>query len=125
MGSRDAFLKFYHFGKGHDSPNSGHPISAMALSIGVKLGGNTYYFGELKEKPHFGLGKLKIDDMGDSKSLELHHRFGYSHHLVLPSIRVFLFFGLISFLTGLKGIPFGSLTRCEGGKEFHFEGGNY
>ncbi len=57
------FPKFTHFGKGHDSPNSGHPISAMALSIGVKLGGNTYYFGELKEKPHFGLGKLKIDDM--------------------------------------------------------------
>ncbi|NPA61460.1 MAG: cobalamin biosynthesis protein CobD [Epsilonproteobacteria bacterium] len=74
MGSRDAFFKFYHFGKGHDSPNSGHPISAMALSIGVKLGGNTYYFGELKEKPHFGLGKLKIDDMDILRALSFTHR---------------------------------------------------
>ncbi len=44
MGSGEAFLKFYRFGREHDSPNGGLPISAMAISIGVKLGGDTHYF---------------------------------------------------------------------------------
>jgi adenosylcobinamide-phosphate synthase len=60
MGSGEAFLKFYRFGREHDSPNGGLPISAMAISIGVKLGGDTHYFGKLKKKPYFGDGRLEI-----------------------------------------------------------------
>jgi len=60
MGKREALLGFYRFGKKHDSPNAGLPISAMGLSIGVKLGGDTYYFGKLKKKPYFGDGELEI-----------------------------------------------------------------
>lgn len=51
---------FYEDGKKHDSPNAGHPITAMALALDVKLGGDTYYFGELKEKAHFGVGRETI-----------------------------------------------------------------
>ena len=51
---------FYKFGKAHESPNAGHPISAMALILDVKLGGDTYYFGALKQKPYFGNGREKI-----------------------------------------------------------------
>jgi adenosylcobinamide-phosphate synthase len=51
---------FYEDGKKHESPNAGHPITAMALSIGVKLGGDTSYFGKIKHKPYFGNGKIKI-----------------------------------------------------------------
>lgn len=45
---------FYTQGKHHDSPNSGHPITAMALNLNVQLGGDTYYFGQLKTKKTFG-----------------------------------------------------------------------
>ncbi len=43
MWSRKALFHFYRYGKKHESPNAGLPISAMALAIGVKLGGDTSY----------------------------------------------------------------------------------
>ena len=45
---------FYKQGKRHDSPNAGHPITAMALNIECQLGGDTVYFGKLKRKAFFG-----------------------------------------------------------------------
>ena len=47
---------FYGDGRGHESPNAGHPITAMALSLDVTLGGDTSYFGKIKHKPNFGHG---------------------------------------------------------------------
>ena len=60
MGSKKSLLNFYAYGKKHDSPNAGHPISAMGLAIGVQLGGNTVYFGKLKKKAAFGEGRKEI-----------------------------------------------------------------
>ncbi|NPA72999.1 MAG: cobalamin biosynthesis protein CobD [Gammaproteobacteria bacterium] len=48
------FWDFHPQGRLHDSPNAGHPITAMALNINVQLGGDTVYFGVLKSKPYFG-----------------------------------------------------------------------
>lgn len=45
---------FYQPGTLHDSPNAGHPITAMALNLNCQLGGDTVYFGELKKKAWFG-----------------------------------------------------------------------
>ena len=53
-------LGFYEDGKKHESPNAGHPITAMALVLGVKLGGDTYYFSKLKRKANFGEGRKEI-----------------------------------------------------------------
>jgi len=61
---------FYEDGKKHDSPNAGHPITAMALTIDVRLGGDTYYFGELKKKPYFGKGKSEITKEDLQKALK-------------------------------------------------------
>ncbi len=58
--SKNGFKKFYSHGKKHESINAGYPIAAMALAIGVKLGGSTSYFGKIKEKPYFGEGRKKI-----------------------------------------------------------------
>jgi len=58
--NKNTLFSFYKFGKKHDSPNAGHPISAMALAIGVKLGGDTSYFGKIKKKAHFGEGRESI-----------------------------------------------------------------
>lgn len=70
--SKKAFSEFYKYGKQHSSPNAGHPISAMALAINVKLGGPTSYFGEIKEKPFFGMGNeiIKKEDVQKALSLK-------------------------------------------------------
>ncbi len=71
---KNALLKFYDFGKKHDSPNAGHPISAMALCIGVKLGGDTSYFGKIKKKAYFGEGRVEIKTEDILKALSFQWR---------------------------------------------------
>ena len=75
MLSKKSLLYFYCYGKKHDSPNAGHPISAMALAIGVKLGGDTVYFGKLKKKAFFGDGREKIISNDIHSTLKLRNRF--------------------------------------------------
>jgi len=69
--SQKDILKFYKDGKKHDSPNAGHPITAMALSLGVKLGGDTSYFGKMKSKPFFGEGREEIRADDVEKALKI------------------------------------------------------
>lgn len=40
--------------KKHKSPNSGYPEAAVAGLLGIQLGGNSYYHGELVKKPTIG-----------------------------------------------------------------------
>ena len=65
--------KFYKYGKRHESPNAGHPISAIALALGIKLGGDTSYFGKVKSKPYFGEGRENItkEDIQNALALQL------------------------------------------------------
>jgi len=74
MGSRKALFNFYRYGKKHESPNAGHPISAMALAIGVQLGGDTSYFGKIKKKAPFGEGKREIEKSDIKKALSFRGR---------------------------------------------------
>ncbi len=67
---RDVF-SFYRYGKLHVSPNAGHPISAMALALGVKLGGDTSYFGKIEKKPYFGDGKDEISSKDVKNAVEI------------------------------------------------------
>ena len=64
--------RFWRYAPYHDSPNAGYPISAMALALGVKLGGDTAYFGSIKSKPFFGDGRDKItkEDIRQALSLQ-------------------------------------------------------
>lgn len=68
--SKKALKEFNKYGKKHDSPNAGLPISAMALSLNIKLGGPTSYFGEIKNKPYFGSGQKIITKNHISKALK-------------------------------------------------------
>jgi len=67
---KDIFA-FYEDGKKHESPNAGHPITAMALALHVKLGGDTSYFGKLKHKAHFGKGTEEITKEDVKNALNL------------------------------------------------------
>ena len=86
MGSKKALLHFYRNGKEHESPNAGHPISAMAIAIGVKLGGDTSYFGKMKTKPYLGEGRkiITIDDITNALTFQL--RFDILFILLLGMI---------------------------------------
>lgn len=61
----------WHYGALHESPNAGYPIAAMALSLGLSLGGPTSYFGKIKEKPYFGEGKREISNEDIRRALAL------------------------------------------------------
>jgi len=67
--------KCIRFAKGHESPNAGYPISAMALCLDISLGGDTSYFGKIKKKPFFGEGKKEITKNDVKKALEFRYRF--------------------------------------------------
>ena len=67
---KDIFA-FYKDGKKHSSPNAGHPITAMALACGVKLGGETSYFGKKIQKPYFGHKKETIESDDLKKALSV------------------------------------------------------
>jgi len=67
-------LMYHRFAPYHDSPNAGYPISAMALALGVKLGGDTAYFGKIKRKPFFGEGREIIQSKDIQKALSLQPR---------------------------------------------------
>lgn len=85
--SKKALLNFYCFGRKHESPNAGHPISAMALCLDVKLGGPTSYFGKIKDKPYFALGKKEIQKEDVKKAINLKYRLDI---LILVIIIVYL-----------------------------------
>ena len=51
----------------HASPNSGHPESACAGALGIALGGNARYFGEIHEKAVLG-DALRPATAGDIQS---------------------------------------------------------
>ena len=40
--------------RAHASPNSGYPEAAMAGILGLRLGGDNYYHGQLVKKPYIG-----------------------------------------------------------------------
>ena len=70
LGKKNPFA-FYKDGKKHDSPNAGHPITAMALVLGLKLGGDTSYFGKIKHKATFGEGREIITKEDVKNALNL------------------------------------------------------
>jgi adenosylcobinamide-phosphate synthase len=72
--SLKALFEFKKYGKKHESPNAGLPISAIALCLNVKLGGPTSYFGKIKNKPYFGDGVENIENNDVLKALSLRNR---------------------------------------------------
>ena len=71
LGREKNIFAFYKDGKKHDSPNAGHPITAMALVLGLKLGGDTSYFGKVKKKASFGVGRESITAQDVKNALNL------------------------------------------------------
>jgi len=60
LGKNFSYKKLIKQAKGHQSPNAGYPITAIALIQNLTLGGDTPYHGKLVKKPYFGDGKKEI-----------------------------------------------------------------
>ncbi len=69
VGSKNNIFGFYKYGVKHESPNAGHPIAAMAIVLGIKLGGDTSYFGKVKQKPFFGDSREDINQNDVQKAI--------------------------------------------------------
>jgi adenosylcobinamide-phosphate synthase len=63
---RDSWEIMRRDGRNHSSPNSGISEAAAAGSLGIQLGGENRYFGEIVKKPTIGDVAKKIDK-GDVK----------------------------------------------------------
>jgi len=85
---KDIF-SFYSMGKKHESPNAGHPITAMGIALGVKLGGDTSYFGKIKKKPFFGVGNEIIKKEDVQRALSMRNKID-AFVIVCLSLGLFL-----------------------------------
>lgn len=52
--SARAVKHIFRFSHSHSSPNSGYPESALSGVLDCRLGGPSYYFGRVVEKPYIG-----------------------------------------------------------------------
>jgi len=57
----------------HASPNAGHPESAVAGALGLRLGGPISYAGETMDKPWLGEGTEQVGVLHILRSLRLVH----------------------------------------------------
>jgi len=85
-------FSFYKMGSKHESPNAGHPITAMALALHVKLGGDTFYDGKLKEKAYFGVGNSIISAENLKEALSYRDKIDMSIFLILSIIFIIGYF---------------------------------
>jgi len=82
--------KIFSYGKLHESPNAGYPISAMGFCIDVQLGGDTSYFGKIKHKAKFSEGKKEISKDDILNSLKLRTRFDIFIVFILILLQIIL-----------------------------------
>jgi adenosylcobinamide-phosphate synthase len=54
-----------------ESPNAGFPIAALAGALGVALGGDASYHGQIKHKPTLGLPVNPVDKSTLTKALQM------------------------------------------------------
>ncbi len=87
--NKKSFSNIFKYGKLHDSPNAGYPISAIAGICNVSLGGDTSYFGKIKKKPYFGDGDKNITTNHIRKALSFQLRFDIFLLIFITTIILF------------------------------------
>jgi adenosylcobinamide-phosphate synthase len=90
FGKLSLLQKIFYYGKLHESPNAGYPISAIGFCTGVKLGGDTSYFGKIKHKAYFSEGKNNIIKEDILNSLNLRMRFDIVIVFILVLLEIIL-----------------------------------
>lgn len=60
--------------KNHKSPNSAYPEGAVAGLLNIQLGGSSYYFGKLVEKPNIGDENRHIEREDIKRTIDIMYR---------------------------------------------------
>ena len=60
--------------RNHKSPNCAYPEGAAAGVLGIQLGGDNVYFGEVMKKPKIGDKKRDLDIMDIKRTIEIMYR---------------------------------------------------
>lgn len=68
---RRAWQCLWRDGNKLESPNAGFPIAAMAGALGVALGGDASYHGQIKHKPALGLPVSPVDQSTLTQALQM------------------------------------------------------
>jgi len=68
---RRAWHCLFRDGNKLESPNAGFPIAAMAGALGVALGGDASYHGQIKHKPTLGLPINPVDKPALTRALKM------------------------------------------------------
>jgi len=60
--------------KNHKSPNCAYPEGAAAGLLGIQLGGNNFYFGEIMKKPKIGDNTKELEKEDIKRAIEIMYR---------------------------------------------------
>jgi adenosylcobinamide-phosphate synthase len=91
IGKNFNYKLLQNFASLHQSPNAGYPISAVAITHDLTLGGDTSYDGKVLKKPYFGEGKKEILKEDVLKVLEIKKSVDIIILLILGSLSVVSF----------------------------------
>lgn len=70
----DGFVIMVRDRKNHKSPNCAYPEGAVAGLLGIQLGGDNYYFGEIVKKPRIGDKTRELDKKDIKRAIEIMYR---------------------------------------------------
>ena len=82
----------------HESPNSAQTESACAGSLGIRLGGNAVYFGEVKEKPYIGDDTRSIQRQDVARACRLMNETSF----IVLGIGLIIRMAILYFVQGIK-----------------------
>jgi adenosylcobinamide-phosphate synthase len=70
----NGFKVMFRDRKNHKSPNCAYPEGAVAGLLGIQLGGDNYYFGEIMKKPRIGDPLRQLDAQDIKRTVEIMFR---------------------------------------------------
>lgn len=91
LDARGAFTIFKRDRRNHKSPNSAQTEAACAGALGIQLGGDAYYFGELHHKPTIGDDKRPIEVKDILRANQLMYGASFFALVVFLGIRILVY----------------------------------
>lgn len=71
---KNGFKIMFRDRKNHKSPNSAYPEGAVAGLLNIQLGGSSYYFGKIVEKPTIGDDNRSLEKDDIKRTIEIMYR---------------------------------------------------
>lgn len=93
--AREAFKIWRRDRRNHASPNSAQTESACAGALGIRLAGDTYYFGKKYEKPYIGDSLRSVEAEDIIRADKMLYAAGFSALIFGLAVRLLIFKAVI------------------------------